>query len=126
MNRGVPKVVVWYRGRSITIELKSRRGKCSASQRIARAEGCCVQVSIGGSRSARAAMWALRKLGVRFRAIVYEDGGTERWRQPRLAPWEVPRRNPAEPRPNAPNVKALRASARKRARLRQRRARAIL
>jgi hypothetical protein len=26
---GVPDVLVWYRGRSITIELKSRQGVCS-------------------------------------------------------------------------------------------------
>jgi hypothetical protein len=30
---------------------------------------------------------------VRFRTIINEDGTTERWRQPRLAPWEVPRRD---------------------------------
>ena len=32
------------------------------------------------------------------------DGTTDRGRQPRLAAWEVPRRDPAEPRPNAPDV----------------------
>jgi hypothetical protein len=44
-------------------------------------------------------MWALRKSGVRFRTITRADGTTERWRQPRLAPWEVPRHDPAEPHP---------------------------
>ena len=42
---GVPDVLVWYRGKSITIELKSRRGQCSPSQRLARAaamRGCAV------------------------------------------------------------------------------------
>jgi hypothetical protein len=29
---GVPDVLVWYRGQSITIELKSQRGRCSPSQ----------------------------------------------------------------------------------------------
>ena len=62
-------------------------------------------------RSAHAAMWALRKSGVRFRTIVHEDGTTERWRQPRLARWEIPRRDPAEPRPNAPEVTAQRRAA---------------
>src|SRR6516165_7244352 len=33
---GVPDVLVWYCGKSITIELKSRQGKCSPSQRLAR------------------------------------------------------------------------------------------
>jgi hypothetical protein len=70
-------------------------------------------------------MWALRKSGVRFRAIVHDDGGMERWRQPKLAPWEVPRRDPAEPRPNAPEVMAQRRAADKRYRLRQWRAREI-
>ena len=33
---GVPDVLVWHRGKSITIELKSRRGQCSRSQRLVR------------------------------------------------------------------------------------------
>jgi hypothetical protein len=33
---GVPDCLVWYHGKSITIELKSRRGQCSRSQRAAR------------------------------------------------------------------------------------------
>ena len=33
---GVPDVLVWYLGHSITIELKSRRGQCSPSQRAVR------------------------------------------------------------------------------------------
>jgi hypothetical protein len=33
---GVPDVLVWYRGKSIGLELKSRRGQCSRSQRLAR------------------------------------------------------------------------------------------
>src|SRR5262245_5221191 len=41
---------------------------------------------------------------VRLRTLARAGGTTERWRQPRLAPWEVPRRDPAEPRPNAPDV----------------------
>jgi hypothetical protein len=65
-------------------------------------------------------MWALNKSGVRFRVIVNDDGTTERWRQPRLAPWEVPRRDPAEPRPNAPEVAAQRRAAQRRRRERQR------
>ena len=44
--------------------------------------------------------------------IVNQDGTTERWRQPRLAPWEVPRRDPAEPRPKAPDVAARRRAVR--------------
>jgi siroheme synthase len=33
---GVPDVLVWYRVKSITIELKSRRGQHSPSQRAVR------------------------------------------------------------------------------------------
>src|SRR5262249_21781303 len=52
------------------------------------------------SPSARAAMWALCKSGVRFRVIVHEDGTTERW--PRLPAWEMPKRDLHERRPRAP------------------------
>ena len=48
-------------------------------------------------------MWVLGKLGVPFRTIVYEDGTTERWRQPELPAWEAPKRNPHERRPRAPD-----------------------
>jgi hypothetical protein len=48
-------------------------------------------------------MWALYQSGVPFRTIVYEDGTTERWRQPELPAWEVPKRNPHERRPRAPD-----------------------
>jgi hypothetical protein len=70
-------------------------------------------------------MWALRKSGVRFRTISHKDGGMmEHWRQPKLAPWEVPRRDPAEPRPGAPEVAAQRRAAQQQWRERQRARRA--
>jgi hypothetical protein len=47
-------------------------------------------------------MWALAQSGVRFREIVHEDGTIERWQQPELQAWEVPKRNPQERRPRAP------------------------
>lgn len=65
-------------------------------------------------------MWALKRSGVRFRELVHADGTTERWRQPRLAQWEVPRRDPAERRPNAPEVVAERREAGRRRRERKR------
>jgi hypothetical protein len=37
--------------------------------------------------------------------IAHSNGGIGCWRQPELAPWEVPRRDPAEPRPT-PELKA--------------------
>ena len=98
----------------VTPELKSRQGRCSASQRAAREALLRAGAEWWECRSAHAAMWALRKSGVRFRTLACADGTTERWRQPRLAAWEVPRRDPAEPRPNAPEVAARRRAARQR------------
>jgi hypothetical protein len=43
------------------------------------------------------------RVGVPFRTIVYEDGAIERWQQPKLPAWEVPKRNPHDRRPRAPD-----------------------
>jgi len=99
---GVPDVLVWYRGKSITIELKSRRGQCSRSQRLVREALLRAGARWWVCCSAHAAMWALRKSGVPFRTIVHEDGTLECWQQPELPAWEVPKRNPHERRPRAP------------------------
>jgi hypothetical protein len=48
-------------------------------------------------------MWALHKSGVPFRVLSYDDGSSERWQQPELPAWEVPKRNPHERRPRAPD-----------------------
>ena len=93
----MPDDLVWYRGKSIGLELKSRRGQCSRSQRAVRKAMLRAGVQWWVCRSAHAAMWALRKSGVRFRTLTRAGGTTERWRQPRLAPWEVPSRDLAEP-----------------------------
>ena len=100
---GVPDVLVWYPGGSITIELKSRRGQCSPSQRLAREALLRAGAQWWVCRSANAAMWALYESGVPFRTIVHEDGTIERWQQPKLPAWEVPKRNPHERRPRAPD-----------------------
>jgi hypothetical protein len=100
---GVPDVLVWYCGISIAIELKSRRGQCSPSQRLAREALLRAGAQWWVCRSANAAMWALVQSGVRFRAITNSDGIIECWHQPELEPWEVPKRNPHERRPRAPD-----------------------
>jgi hypothetical protein len=100
---GVPDVLVWYFGSSITIELKSRRGQCSPSQRAVREALLRAGAQWWVCRSANAAMWSLYKSGVPFRAIVHEDGTLECWQQPKLPAWEVPKRNPHERRPRAPD-----------------------
>ena len=99
---GVPDLLVWYRGKSITIELKSRRGQCSPSQRLARELLLRAGAQWCVCRSANAAMWSLYNSGVPFRTIVHEDGTIERWQQPKLPAWEVPKHDPHERRPRAP------------------------
>jgi hypothetical protein len=47
-------------------------------------------------------MWALRKSGVKFRTLTNDDGTIDRWHSPSLPGWEVPKRNPQERRPRAP------------------------
>jgi hypothetical protein len=56
---------------------------------------------VGLSHGARA-MWALRKSGVKFRTRANDDGTPDRWQPPRLPAWEVPKRDPQERRPRAP------------------------
>ena len=111
---GVPDVLVIFRKGPIFVELKSRQGLCSPSQRTAREAILRAGAQWWVARSANAAMWSLARSGVRFRSRMRNDGTTEHWWQPRLAPWEVPRRDPAEPRPNAPDVAARRRAARRR------------
>jgi hypothetical protein len=71
-------------------------------------------------RSPNAAVWALAQSGVPFNMIVHSNGTVQTGRQPELAPWEVPRRDPAEPRPAAPELTQQRRSRQQRWRQRQR------
>ena len=101
---GVPDQLILYRGKLIAIELKSRCGKCSPPQRAVRED--LLRAGARGwwvCRSARAAMWALVESGVTFRVLSNDDGTLECWRQPELPAWEVPKRNPHERRPRAPD-----------------------
>jgi len=82
---GVPDDLAWYRGKSIGLELKSRGGQCSRSQRAVREAMLRAGDEWWECRSAHAAMWALRKSGVKFRTIVHEDGKIECWQQPQTA-----------------------------------------
>jgi hypothetical protein len=100
---GVPDVLVWYRRKSIGLELKSRRGQCSPSQRTVREALLRAGAQWWVCRSARAAMWALAQSGVPFRALANADGALELWQPPALQAWEVPKRNPHERRPRAPD-----------------------
>jgi hypothetical protein len=100
---GVPDVLVWYPGGSITIELKSRRGQCSRSQRAVREALLQAGAEWWMCRSANAAMWALAQSGVRFRTLTNDYGSPECWQQPELPAWELPKRDPHERRPRAPD-----------------------
>ena len=62
------------------------------------------------ARSARAALMALHLEGVTFR---------RKWKLPKLKAWEGPFADPTQRLPQAPEVAAERAAARKRWRLRQ-------
>jgi hypothetical protein len=90
---GCPDVLVWYRGKSITIELKSRRGQCSPCQRAVRELRAGAQWWV--CRSADAAMWALVESGVTFRVLSSDDGSTEHRQQPKLAAWGGAEAEPA-------------------------------
>jgi hypothetical protein len=81
---GVPDILVLYRGKLTTIELKSRHGKCSPPQRAVRED--LLRAGARGwwvCRAACAAMWALRKSGVKFRTRANDDGTFERWQSPK-------------------------------------------
>ena len=100
---GVPDHLILHRGKLVTIEMKSRQGRCSASQRAAREALLRAGAEWWECRSAHAAMWALAISGVCFRTLTNHDGTLERWQQPKLPAWEVPKRDPHERRPRAPD-----------------------
>lgn len=103
VRAGIPDVLVWYCGRSITIELKSRRGQCSPAQRAARKELLKAGVQWWQCRTAISALAVLYEAGVPFRTLVHEDGTLERWVQPELPAWERGKSDPHERRPRAPD-----------------------
>ena len=100
---GAPDIWILYCGRLITIELKSKGGRCTMSQRAAREALLGAGAYWVECRSVNAVMQAVRDAGIPFNMIAHNNG-IECWRQPALEPWEVPRRHPDEPRPRAPEV----------------------
>jgi hypothetical protein len=124
VRSGLPDNWVLYHGKLVTIEMKVPGGRCTPSQLATRE--ALLRAGIHAwwmCLSARSALWALRRSGVRFRKIVNADGTVERWRKAKLAPWEVPRRDPSEPRPQHPEVVLQRRAAQRRWRERRRAAR---
>ena len=111
VRSGLPDVLVIFRQKPIFVELKSRAGVASKSQRQVRVELLPAGATWWMARSARAAMMALHLSGVVFR---------RRWRPPSLRPWEGPFADPTQRLPQAPDVAARRRAARRRWRVRQR------
>ena len=110
VRSGVPDVFVLYRGKSIFLELKSRRGVASKAQKQIRLEMLPAGAVWWMARSARAALMALHLSGVVFQ---------RRWKPPQLRPWEGPFADPTRRLPQAPDVAAQRRAARQRWRSRQ-------
>jgi hypothetical protein len=57
----------------------------------------------GGCAARQTRRCARYESGVRFGMIVHEGGTIECWQQPELPAWEVPKRDPHERRPRAPD-----------------------
>jgi hypothetical protein len=112
---GMPDLVV-FQGRSdglvrvACVELKSRAGVASQSQKEVGDRMLPVGIAWWLARSPRAALAALRRSGIAFR---------REWKEPQLAKWEGPFENPHSRLAQHPRVAAERAAARKRWRLRQ-------
>src|SRR4029077_11449173 len=94
----------------VLIELKSKRGILSRSQKQVRLESLRTGEKYYMARTARAALMALHLEGAPFR---------RRYRPPRLAPWEGPFLDPTQRLPQHPEVAAERREAARRHRLRK-------
>jgi hypothetical protein len=111
VKSGLPDVLVISNGKTVFVELKSRRGVASKVQKERRLEMLPAGADWWMARSARAAMMALHLSGVVFRC---------EWKPSRLEPWEGPFADPTQRLPQHPVVAAERAAARKRCRERKR------
>ena len=82
VRRGLPDTMVVYRRRAVFVELKSKAGVASKSQKQVRAELVAAGARWWMARSVRAALTALHRSGVPFRAP---------WKPPSdLRDWEGP------------------------------------
>ena len=108
VRSGLPDLLAVWRGMVIFIELKSPIGTLSKPQRRVRAELVAAGAHWWLVRSARAAMAALHRSGVRFREIERPGGSVARWRADELADWEQPRADTSKLHPAHPKLRALR------------------
>jgi hypothetical protein len=115
VKSGVPDVEVIQRqpGRLLVVfvELKSRAGVASKTQKQFRLEVLAAGAEWWMARSARAAMTALYGSGVAFRRP---------WKPPSLEPWEGPFADPHRRLPQEPGVAARRRAEQRQYRERQR------
>jgi len=84
VRSGLPDLLVWHRGRSIGIELKSLFGRVSAAQRQVRDAMLKAGVQWWCCRTATAALTVLYRAGVPLRG----------WKPPPLEAWEEPVSDP--------------------------------
>ncbi|MBO0758492.1 MAG: hypothetical protein J2P54_21790, partial [Bradyrhizobiaceae bacterium] len=75
VKSGLPNVLVLSNGKTVFVELKSRRGVASKAQKPIRAQLLPVGAEWWMARTARAAMTALQRYGVVFR---------RKWKPPKL------------------------------------------
>ena len=87
--------------------MAARRGR-QKHHRPDRSGGCGSARPLRGAKGVAACLDAWVHSPPKCCEIVNEDRTVERWRPPRLAPWEVSRRDPSEPRPQHPRVAAQR------------------
>jgi hypothetical protein len=98
VHPGAPDLWVVYRGKLIGIELKSKDGRRGPAQLATRQRMMRAGAAWWECRSPNAMMWVLHHEGVPFNMIACSDGTIECWQPLPLAPWEVPRSDPARRR----------------------------
>jgi hypothetical protein len=98
VRSGLPDTMVVYRRRAVFVELKSKAGVASKSQKQVRAELVAAGARWWMARSVRAALTALHRSGVPFRAP---------WKPPSdLREWEGPLTGEEKRAPQHPLVRA--------------------
>jgi hypothetical protein len=110
IKSGVADYLIVYRGRSTFLELKSRRGRLSRVQKQTRIEVLTAGATFFWARTARAALSALSGERIPFRKA---------WRPTELQDWEGPFSGAEKRVPTHPIVRAERAKAKRRYRLRR-------
>jgi hypothetical protein len=99
---GLSDCLVWHRGRTYCIELKSPYGQIRPAQRDTYERMLAAGVRRWFfCRTAESALVALAKSGVRL-AVVDGIDGTAYWRRFKLEPWEEPKTHWKQKRPRPP------------------------